>query len=149
MPNPRIDGKAYSKALAMVVDRVRLLSASNSIIIRPLRLRDLEAEAARPAPCDLGVDKDVAPTPLNATEITAARKIILPLLVALDCALGLHGDTEECDASEDAGDGTLEAVDKTVIADALHRLVALWPDGNPPRAALKRVNEVLMSKDHM
>ncbi|RXK39878.1 hypothetical protein M231_02812 [Tremella mesenterica] len=36
-------------------------------------------------------------------------------------------------------------VDKSSIADKLYKLVSLWPDGNPPRAALKRVNEILMS----
>ena len=35
---------------------------------------------------------------------------------------------------------------KADIADRLHSLVARWPDGNPPRAALKRVNEYLMSR---
>lgn len=38
-----------------------------------------------------------------------------------------------------------ENISKKDIGDMLHQLVALWPDGNPPRAALKRVNEYLMS----
>jgi tRNA A64-2'-O-ribosylphosphate transferase len=37
-------------------------------------------------------------------------------------------------------------VTKAEIADVLHGLVSLWPDGNPPRAALKRVNQYLMSE---
>ncbi|KAK4686637.1 tRNA A64-2'-O-ribosylphosphate transferase, partial [Tremellales sp. Uapishka_1] len=53
------------------------------------------------------------------------RKLLIPLAVLL------------------LADG--EGVTKLDIADRLHALITLWPDGNPPRAALRRVNEVLMS----
>jgi hypothetical protein len=48
---------------------------------------------------------------------------------------------EESEKSDDED----ELVDKALIASQLHSLVSLWPDGNPPRAALRRVNESLMS----
>ncbi|EKC99210.1 hypothetical protein A1Q2_06410 [Trichosporon asahii var. asahii CBS 8904] len=63
---------------------------------------------------------------LDPAALSQARKVIIPVAVTLMCR-------------DDS------VVDKSVIADRLHRLVALWPDGNPPRAALKRVNDFFMS----
>lgn len=118
MPNPRIDGKAYSKTLKTLLDRVQ---NTDPILVRPARRTDFD-RASLDSPLTLSTSE----TPLTDVELVSARKTIIPILVALDCQ-----DEED--------------IDKSVIADSLHRSIALWPDGNPPRAALKRVNEVLMS----
>ena len=59
----------------------------------------------------------------------SARQTLIPLALAILCSVPY--------------------VDKHVVASQLHRLVALWPDGNPPRAALKRVNQVLMPVNNL
>ncbi|ORY26301.1 initiator tRNA phosphoribosyl transferase-domain-containing protein [Naematelia encephala] len=75
------------------------------------------------------LDKPDAPSIDRSDE---ARKGILPLALVLLCTTS----------------GAKEMT-KPYIASQLHTLVAQWPDGNPPRAALKRVNEYLMSPQHV
>lgn len=72
---------------------------------------------------------------LEPQELQTARKTIIPIAVAILCSLPKLG-FESFDTQD---------IDKVTIASCLHSLVALWPNGNPPRAALKRVNEFLMS----
>ena len=117
VPDPRSDSRSYGRLVKELIDAVKQVDDRN-VVIRPARPADFSS--ARNG-------EKTTPAPLTGSDLVAARKLILPLVVALDCA---------------RHDGP---VDKGVIADSLHRLVALWPDGNPPRAALKRVNEVLMS----
>jgi tRNA A64-2'-O-ribosylphosphate transferase len=77
-------------------------------------------------------------TPVSAMapgDLQSARKAILPLAIALLCSI----PALSTDASAE--------IDKSAVADHLHNLIALWPNGNPPRAALKRVNEFLMSDE--
>jgi tRNA A64-2'-O-ribosylphosphate transferase len=114
VPNPRVDGKAY---VTFLTDLKRQIDTMGSVIIRPVS--QSQFDAAR---------RGQVTTGLHSTELVAARKVIIPIVVALICSTRAH-------------------VDKSVIADELHKLVSLWPDGNPPRAALKRVNEVLLSRD--
>ncbi|KAL7421287.1 tRNA A64-2'-O-ribosylphosphate transferase [Cryptotrichosporon argae] len=60
-------------------------------------------------------------------------KDVLALALALICAVpGLDEDP-------------VARHTKATIAERLQKLVSLWPEGNPPRAALKRINEFLMS----
>ena len=73
------------------------------------------------------------------------RKRIVPLAVALLCSIpDLHPE-DDTDTRTAVAEGR---VDKVIVGDMLHRLVALWPDANPPRAALKRINEVMMGDSH-
>lgn len=87
------------------------------------------------------------------------RKSILPLALCLMSAVpALHatsrkvgsaenGDEKEQDGKpeeEEQGEGET-TLSKSVNASTLHTLIALWPDGNPARASLKRVNEYLLS----
>ena len=77
--------------------------------------------------------KDItAPHNRYVGDIVQARKTIVPLALLLLCLPPFISD-----------DGT---VDKPMIARQLQRLVTIWPDSNPPRAALTRVNEVLMGR---
>ena len=113
VPNPRVDGKAY---VAFLNDFIRQAKAMTCVILRPVPRTALDA----------AYRGEQTPCTVHPSELVAARKVILPIAVALVCS-------------------TQAFADKSVIADELHRLVSLWPDGNPPRAALKRVNELLMS----
>lgn len=72
----------------------------------------------------------------TAPDLVSARKTILPVALLLLCSFPqLDPDTS----------GTAEELSKSSISTVLLSLVALWPDGNPPRAALKRVNEILLT----
>lgn len=61
------------------------------------------------------------------------KKTIIPLALVLILSI------------PDLSGESVGNVGKAEIADVLNRIVCLWPDGNPPRAALRRVNEYLMS----
>lgn len=130
-PSPRSHPGAYTHSLDSLVDHVEdILDEKAGIILRPGNTDHIEA-AEDPDMADPG---DI---PLSPSEAIEARQAILPLALVLLLSIpDLGGELE-------LGKGL---VDKGVIADMLHQLVALWPDGNPPRAALKRVNEYLMSK---
>jgi tRNA A64-2'-O-ribosylphosphate transferase len=125
-PLAKADSKAYGAALLSLVEHFRTISDA---ILAPGTFAQLDlarrmADADEPRP-----DFDATPGAANVD----ARKAILPLALALTLAIPILSCTP-------AG-----GVSKTDIADALHVLVSQWPDGNPPRAALKRVNEYLMS----
>jgi tRNA A64-2'-O-ribosylphosphate transferase len=130
-PSPRSHPGAYTISLESLVNHVEdLLDEKASIILRPGNSGHLEAAE------DSDME-DPGDVPLSPSEAIEARQTIIPLALVLLLSIpDLGGELE-------LGKGL---VDKGVIADMLHQLVALWPDGNPPRAALKRVNEYLMSK---
>lgn len=132
VPNPRIEGRAYSQVLAALLTRAKESQTTRSVLL-PARRSDIDLAISRKEGDTF--TPSIMEMPLTEAEMISARKTIIPILVALDCSLDGPSDSEE------------NAIDKGVIADSLHRLVALWPDGNPPRAALKRVNEVLMSSN--
>lgn len=140
IPSSRTKPKGYIEALDALREYVAASLPNGTILLSPGRDEELTAALEQhqsPAP-----EVSKSPVPLARVEhlgdaqLQAAKKLILPIAVALLCSVpGLGEDLEED-----------EEVDKIVIADSLHKLVALWPDGNPPRAALKRVNEFLMSE---
>jgi tRNA A64-2'-O-ribosylphosphate transferase len=74
----------------------------------------------------------------TAERMLEYRKTLIPLALVLLLS--------NPDLLGKAGHGIdTQNISKKDISDMLHQLVSLWPDGNPPRAALKRVNEYLMS----
>ena len=151
LPDPKNEPKRYSSALTAFVSIARHHLSNdprNTVLLHPGRQRDvhtairnhrlvLDAHASpdgviRNHSLD-GVTHD-PPDSLSPDELVIARKTILPLALLLLCAL------PEITSSES------EVITKAVVADRFHGLIALWPDGNPSRAALKRVNEYLMSE---
>lgn len=130
IPSSRARAKDYLDALDDLVNYIETQWEDNSVLcISPGHINEYESALAQ-------IRSDT-PTPLALTRNTAqqyqaARKVILPIAVALLCTVPELG-------------GETDMVDKSTAADTLHKMVALWPDGNPPRAALKRVNEFLMS----
>ena len=140
LPNPRTDPKHYSQALGALVDHLRDHIASTrdcAVILRAGQQCDLDTAIRLQNDRSTSRDSD-QPYPQLITSLSGlveVRKAILPLALVLLCAIPqLVSETSQA------------AVSKVEIADRLYGLVALWPDGNPPRAALKRVNEYLMSE---
>ena len=125
---------AYTHALDDLVEHVEdLLDEECSIILRPGTSEQLD-QALKLEEGETVELEDISLSPEDAIE---GRRTILPLALVLLLSIpDLAGHLAERNG----------LVDKGVIADMLHQLVALWPDGNPPRAALRRVNEYLMSK---
>lgn len=140
IPSSRTKPKGYIEALDALREFVSASLPNGTVALSPGRDEELAAALEQhQSPSPQG-DKPPLALPsvkqLGDAQLQAAKKLILPIAVALLCSVpGLGEDLEED-----------EEVDKIVIADSLHKLVALWPDGNPPRAALKRVNEFLMSE---
>lgn len=134
-PSARSHPGAYTHALNDIVDHVEdLLDEKLHIVLRPGSANQLEQAAALADGESLHFD-DVALSPSDAVE---GRRTILPIALALLLSIP--------DLADSLGSRATVRVDKGIIADMLHQLVTLWPDGNPPRAALRRVNEYLMSK---
>lgn len=142
VPDAKLNGKEYGKALLDLIAFIRALPAERAVILRPGQQMDLDSALMM-----LESEKDYAgapvhvPPPLDTRQvilegIVEARKTILPLALALLCAIPRFRADYRAEAE----------VTKGMIASQLHQLVALWPDGNPPRVALRRVNEVLMSQ---
>lgn len=97
---------------------------------------DADVDAATRPPVPGQARGELPPVVPTEERMVEYRKAIIPLAVVLLLSIpDLAGDFK------DEG----KNVDKAEIADVLHRVVGLWPDGNPPRAALRRVNEYLMS----
>jgi tRNA A64-2'-O-ribosylphosphate transferase len=143
-PSARSHGKEYLSALTALVDHLESygLGSDTALVMSPGSRAELDAALK------LHADEQQEPTlvsdlsefppaqRLTQLELQSTRKTIIPLAVALRNSIpGLGGDP-----SVDL------TADKKATAAHLHALVALWPDGNPPRAALKRVNEFLMSE---
>ncbi|OXH37291.1 tRNA '-O-ribosylphosphate transferase [Cryptococcus neoformans] len=140
VPSAKTDGKFYATALRELVDYVRKVSIEQSkpIVLRPGKAVDVQKAIA------IGDNaQSIDPAAIKITSPSSsvdARKVILPLALVILCALpGISESSTHALPAE----GNLS---KDLVADRLHRLVALWPDGNPPRVALKRVNEFLMSE---
>jgi len=146
LPNPKTDPKPYAFALGALVAFVRKHIAgedAGSIVLRPADRADLDTALRIQAdPTDAnGKYDDRAEIQLSPAELVDARKAIIPLALVLLCALPELASANSTSSADIPGPMT-----KAEIADELHKLVALWPDGNPPRAALRRVNEYLMSE---
>lgn len=118
IPCPRAEPKAYIAALRELHSYVA--ASSGATLLAIATESDLVAETRRPL---------TRAARLDPAALCEARKVIIPVAVTLMCC---------------SDDG----VDKSVIASELHRLVALWPNGNPSRAALKRVNDFFMSEQY-
>ncbi len=137
IPSSRAKGKEFLLALDELRAHVAPAAEEGTVLLSPGREEELEAALEQlNTPDSSPVVTLSSADDLPSASLTSAKKLILPVAVALLCSIPELG--EELDEDEE--------VDKIVIADALHKLVALWPDGNPPRAALKRVNEFLMSE---
>lgn len=121
VPCPRAEPKAYIPALRELHTYLAAASRPQSGVVLGVGT-EKDLEAASDASC-----RPLKPAAkLDPASLSEARKVVIPIAVTLLCR-----------------DGN---IDKGVIASHLHRLVALWPNGNPPRAALKRINEFYMSE---
>lgn len=134
-PSAKADPKTYGKALESLVAFCKSKAGGNTILVlSPGHADDFAAAQALRA----AKQQFEAPEPLPPVEASPdRRKVILPLAQLLVLAVPDLGALET-PADED--------VSKKEIAEVLQGLVSLWPDGNPPRAALKRVNEALMTE---
>ena len=143
VPSPKESPRSYSAALGILVNFVRHHLAQEAVILRPGTRRSLDTAIRIHCKTLTTSNEPEAEEESTATlsDLVDARKIIIPLALVLLCAI----PELACDDPADATDRS-EPVTKADIADRLHSLVARWPDGNPPRAALKRVNEYLMSR---
>ena len=129
LPNPRADGKSYVETLSEVLPDIGSTMAKQPAILAPGSQEHLTAALSHHS--DPAISKPFKSTwTPNQEDLVSARKVIIPFVIALAC----HLDAEEGGS-----------VDKDNISRYLQRLVSLWPDGNPPRVALRRINEVLMS----
>jgi tRNA A64-2'-O-ribosylphosphate transferase len=155
LPNPKVDPKPYDSAMRSVGQLAEALSPGTNLLLRPARQADL-AHFLAPLTHEGKDAPDFIPststTPLPLSELIAARKVIIPAALVILCSNASLREASSIEAGDGSGgeeseksDDEDELVDKALIASQLHSLVSLWPDGNPPRAALRRVNESLMS----
>lgn len=135
VPCPRAESKAYILALRelhLYLASVKGDRSQQSVALGVATDSELNVALSSTNVPSLEVSK-YQPLSLAAklepAKLVEVRKVILPIALTLLC--GARPDN----------------VDKEVISSHLHRLVALWPDGNPPRAALKRINEFYMSTE--
>ena len=135
LPSPKIDSWAFKDALSKLLTAIRpLIDQSTNILLKAGTTEhiDLITQSRE--------KDDSLPEPLRSlpapVDTVGSRKTVIPIALLLLCAFRL----DESIAAE-AG------LTKGVISNVLLSLVALWPDSNPPRAALKRVNEVLLGRD--
>jgi tRNA A64-2'-O-ribosylphosphate transferase len=155
-PVAKSDLKGYTHSVAALVNHVRrrMRDGSSGVILCPGGKVDLET-AKRLQQLDAAKSPARLPEtthqPLPPADVDS-RKLILPLALALILAIPSISQPDlQPDSDADADSDSEEAdempeITKAEIADVLHGLVSLWPDGNPPRAALKRVNQYLMSE---
>jgi tRNA A64-2'-O-ribosylphosphate transferase len=147
IPSPKTDSWGYKASLVKLVSYLRdILDDSTQMVLVPgttehldlaISLASTETTESTPPPMRL----DVLAKP---ADMVSARKFVIPIALLLLCAypgLSRRATEEVSEEEEDAE----EVLTKGQISSVLLSLVALWPDGNPPRAALKRVNEVLLS----
>lgn len=133
LPSPKSDSWAYKSALVKLVAVLESFLDDHSVVVRPATSDRLVLLATPPKEPQVDIDDH-----LNALEgprdEVSSRKSFIPILLLLMCSFpDLY--------TSGVGDGNL---DKARISSVLLSLVGLWPDGNPPRAALKRVNEILL-----
>lgn len=157
LPNPRTDSKPYTSALGSLVADIRDRLSEGSIgcvVLLPGRRSDVDTaiqlyrnqettskqsdDQQRPEPRK---ESELVELDMSPADLVDARKVIIPLALVLLCALPKLSAPDSPPPSRPNA-----PVTKAIIANQLHRLVSRWPDGNPPRAALKRVNEYLMSE---
>ncbi|OCF60948.1 hypothetical protein L486_00592 [Kwoniella mangroviensis CBS 10435] len=143
--NSKTEGKAYELTLSELVEFVRSQGEDSGVVLVHGRKEDVELalkiyQESQAQPQD-GQEKQEERVKLNEPPEPSVegRKLILPLALALICSA-----TNEKELQEEKKDVVLT---KSDIAVNLHGLISLWPDGNPSRASLKRVNEFLMSGD--
>jgi tRNA A64-2'-O-ribosylphosphate transferase len=135
LPNPRGDGKTYLGAFSAALEFIHVMLSTHAVVVTLGNQQHIDAASSHAANA-AGTSRVDSP-PFQSTwqngpeDFVSSRKVILPLVVALACQL----------ESREAG----LSINKDTIARQVQRLVTLWPDSNPPRAALKRLNEVLMS----
>jgi tRNA A64-2'-O-ribosylphosphate transferase len=134
LPSPKIDSWAYKDALGKLLAAVRpLIDQSTYILLKAGTTEHIDLitkaqgknDSLRPA-------LEALPAPADAV---GSRKMVIPIALLLLCAFPLDTEVD------------VEALTKGSISNVLLSLVALWPESNPPRAALKRVNEVLLGRD--
>lgn len=131
LPSPKADSWAYKSALAKFITTLKPLleDSHTSLIIRPGTEAHLDLLASPPK--DTDIDSALASQP-GPSDLVASRKTALPVVLLLLCSFpSLSGSP-------------VIKLDKQAISSVLLSLVAFWPDGSPPRAALKRVNEILL-----
>lgn len=133
IPSSRGRAKDYVGALDDLSGYVEThLPKDTALLLSPGKVDEYDAAIKLLAGED-NPSQDIHLSQPTGPQVQASRKTILPVAVALFCKIPQLG-------------GETVNVDKITTADALHQMVALWPDGNPPRASLKRVNEFLMSE---
>ncbi|EIW65906.1 hypothetical protein TREMEDRAFT_35639 [Tremella mesenterica DSM 1558] len=136
LPSPRSSGKAFSQSLIKARNFISsLIEDGQPVILRPGRVEHWDrARTSSNRMDEMGgyTMDDVMPT-------VEDRRRIIPLALLALCSIPHLSQFSPSQPQNEV------LVDKSYIADMLYHLVSLWPDGNPPRAALKRVNEILMS----
>lgn len=155
-PLAKSDLKGYTHSVAALVDHVRRLvrDRSSGVMLCPGGKADLESAKRQQQQQQLDTAKSPATLPETTNSLLApadvdSRKLILPLALALVLAIPSISQPDlqpDSDSDSDSDSDEMPEITKAEIADVLHGLVSLWPDGNPPRAALKRVNQYLMSE---
>ncbi|WWD03308.1 hypothetical protein V865_001359 [Kwoniella europaea PYCC6329] len=144
--NSKTEGKAYESTLSELVDFLRNQGEKRGVVLVHGRKEDVELalelyrEAHVQPPEGKGQQEEKAKLDEPPEPSVEGRKLILPLALALICSMSPSNDEIQV-VNEDT------RLTKSDIAVKLHGLISLWPDGNPPRASLKRVNEFLMSGD--
>ncbi|WWC69928.1 uncharacterized protein I206_103872 [Kwoniella pini CBS 10737] len=141
MGNPKTEAKAFEQSLAEIVRHIQQ-SAEPMILVHGSKddvdriLKYSETQVDKQEELNLILDNPPPPT-------VEGRRLILPILLAVISSLA---NLEMTNAKNGNSEQLVKQVlTKSDIANKLHGLVSQWPDGNPPRSALKRVNEFLMS----
>ncbi|WVQ79955.1 hypothetical protein IAT38_002056 [Cryptococcus sp. DSM 104549] len=140
VPSAKSDGKAYAGALGELVEWVRQkVGQGEGVILKPGSMADLVTALRARLDEDELASSTLDPT-IPPPAPADARKLIIPLAVVLLCSIPRTSLQPSAEAAAPP-----PPITKAAIAEKLHSLISIWPDGNPPRAALKRVNEILMS----
>ncbi|WRT66636.1 uncharacterized protein IL334_003595 [Kwoniella shivajii] len=144
--NSKSDGKGYEWTLRELINHIKTTETDgNPIILRSGSSTDYQRSLEVYTSPFTNKEAKLDEPPLPTVE---TRKLILPLALALLCAIpSLATKRNDVESEFDGQGDKTSRITKNHIADKLHSLVALWPDGNPPRSALKRINDVLMSQE--
>lgn len=135
LPSPKIDSWAYKDALTKLLAAVRpRIDQSISILFRAGTTEHIDL-ITKSQEKDDSLSQTLASLPAPV-DVIGSRKLVIPIALLLLCDFPL-----------DESIATEADLTKGSISNVLLSLVALWPDSNPPRAALKRVNEVLLGRD--
>jgi tRNA A64-2'-O-ribosylphosphate transferase len=135
LPSPKIDSWAYKDALVKLLAALRLLfDQSTKVLLKSGTTEHIDLITKSQEQDDSLSQRLRSLSP--PIDPVGSRKTVIPIALLLLCAFPL----DESVAAE-------ASLTKGSISNVLLSLVALWPDSNPPRAALKRVNEVLLGRD--